>query len=85
MYNQKCNSKHQNANCKKKKVNCLPKPKEFLQKQVHCVFQTFIQFYFQRITMSFKKHYYVKYGLLVSLLHLVCGYTQENSKKFIHI
>ena len=35
--------------------------------------------------MSFKKHYYVKYGLLVSLLHLVCGYTQENSKKFIHI
>ena len=75
------------SECKlqKKIVNCLPKPKEFLQKQVHCVFQTFIQFYFQWITMSFKKHYYVKYGLLVSLLHLVCGYTQENSKKFIHI
>lgn len=68
-----------------KKWIALPQTKEFLQKQVHCVFKTFIQFYFQRIAMSFKKHYYVKYGLLVSLLHLVCGYTQENSKKFIHI
>ena len=68
---------------KKKKVNCLPKTKEFLQKQVHSAFETFIQFYFQRIAMSFKKHYYVKYGLLVSLLHWLT--TQENSKKFIHI
>ena len=65
---------------KKKKGKLFAQNK---QKQVHCAFKTFIQFYFQRIAMSFKKHYYVKYGLLVSLLHQLT--TQENSKKLIHI
>ena len=68
------------AKKKKKKGKLFAQNK---QKQVHCAFETFIQFYFQRIAMSFKKHYYVKYGLLVSLLHQLT--TQENSKKLIHI